>query len=39
MPSLVIKKPRYSKLSLANFDFSALILKPAAFSLFKTILT
>ena len=39
MPSLVIKKPRYSRLSLANLDFSALILKPAAFSFFKTTFT
>ena len=38
-PCLVIVKPRYSKLYLAKNDLFALILKPAAFSLFKTILT
>ena len=38
MPCLVILKPRYSKLYLAN-DFSALIMKPAALSFFTTIFT
>ena len=37
MPYLVILKPRYNKLSLAKSDLSALILKPATFSVFKTI--
>ena len=36
---LLILKSRYSKLSLAKNDFSALMLKPAAFSFFKTIFT
>ena len=36
---LFILKPRYSKLSMAKNDFSALIFKPAAFSFFKTIFT
>ena len=39
IPCLVILKPIYSKLSLANFDYSALILKPATLSSFETIFT
>ena len=39
IPCLVILKPKYTKLSLAKNNFFALILKAAAFSLFKTIST
>ena len=39
IPCLVLSKSRYSKLSLAQNDYSALILKPAAFSLLRTIFT
>ena len=36
---LLVLKPRYSKLSLAKKDSFALILKPAALSIFNTIFT